>query len=85
MVCSLLTLAGVVDVHGPRGDEVDWRGGGVGAVHVSDQPRKPELPLGVGILLKGGEEVLARIKWDMQNWRQNCGGSKLTETYEETS
>ena len=53
---TLLTLAGVVDVHGPRGDEVDGRGGGVGAVHVRDQPRQPELPLGVGVLLKGSRK-----------------------------
>ena len=53
---TLLTLAGVVDVHGPRGDEVDGRGGGVGAVHVRDQPRQPELPLGVGVLLKGAKK-----------------------------
>ena len=46
-----LTLAGVVDVHGPRGDEVDGRGGGVGAVHVGDEPRQSKLPLRVGVLL----------------------------------
>ena len=48
-----LTLAGVVDVHGPRGDEVEGRGRGVGAVHVGDEPRQSELPLGVRVLLSG--------------------------------